>query len=308
MRSSAVGAARRRSTARVGGVDGGGVAAGRLVDDDHEARPARATGPGPGARTRPRRAAQPAAEEVRMEAGHTIDCNTYDAILQGSTVESFGLSPRSATRLTAPIAAAPTQRRCRSAALARAAARSSSRTTSSHRQRLARRPPRPPSPPRSASKATAPSRRRVGADRRQRRREHARERRGRRSRPPTGPRGSAARARARPGTRRRRGCRRRRSIAVGGSAASSSVAGRARRRRRSRSPSPAHSAADGSTPTARSAARQRASRIWNVGYCTREPSWRDPPVAELDQVRERGVGAARGVQRDPRDALRARPR
>ena len=62
------------------------------------------------------------------------------------------------------------------------------------------------------------------------------------------------------------------TIAVGGSSASSSSPAAARGVVEVEA-RPAQSEAAGSTPTDSSAARQRALRIWKVGYCVREPSW-----------------------------------
>ena len=112
----------------------------------------------------------------------------------------------------------------------------------------------------------------VGADRRQRRRRGRARTAGRRSRRPTGPPGSAAPR-----------CAGRQVHAAGEDVVVADDRGRriggveqlARRPRGvvEVEPGAGPQVRGGSTPTDSSAARQRALRIWNVGYCTREPSW-----------------------------------
>ena len=64
-----------------GGVDGGLVAAGRRVDDDHEA--GRSGRLALGGEHEPGHAEhQPGEEKYGEKAGHTFDCNTYDPVLQ----------------------------------------------------------------------------------------------------------------------------------------------------------------------------------------------------------------------------------
>ena len=179
-----------------GGLDGGRVTAGGLVDDDHEPRRRGrlALGLEHDGHATPSTGHGSDGEEG---AGHTIDCNTYDAILQGRA----GVVPPQGTTPDPPLERAAPARAYRAGAA---------------RSTRARRAPPGASAPTSSPAITRPGPRRrrrraagVGAHGRQRRVEHRAN--GRSSNPTTDTSSGIRRPSARaPGTRRRRGCRRRR--------------------------------------------------------------------------------------------------